>query len=61
MLRGGMIKSIVCVGLSLLWFANVFAATDVYLSSGIAQARYSESIGAQKADMTGTEQSFNFM
>jgi hypothetical protein len=54
-----MIKSIICIGVSLLWFANVFATTDVYVSVGTAEARYSELIGRQNADMTGTEQSLS--
>ena len=54
-----MIKSIVCIGLSFLWLTNVFAATDVYLSSGIAQARYSEDTDGQNADLTGAENSLS--
>ena len=58
-LKGRMIQFILCIGLSFFWFANVFATTDFYVSVGTAEARYSESIGRQNADMTGTEQSLS--
>ena len=52
-----MIRLNICIALLLFWITQGFAATDAYVSAGTTEARYSETIDGQNADLQGTEQS----